>query len=97
MIARTVSRKPLTRSDSEKSIVASRSSHCCERLEVPAENAIDVLRRKVCLHHLAQDGAMIVPAVAGRIAVRPIAAVQATRCAQRPQRAMPQRLVQIRA
>src|SRR3954471_10208791 len=97
MNSRTVWRKPRTRSGSEKSIVASCRLGCRNRAEVSAENAIEILGRKACLRDLAQDGAVVVPAVAAGIAVRAVAAVQAARGAQLAQGPVPERLVEIRA
>src|SRR5438552_11677580 len=96
MNSRTVWRKPLTRSDSEKSTAASASLDRRHRLEVSAEDAVEIQRRKPRLFDLPQDGAVIVAAVAGRITVGAVASVEAARRSQSPQRAMAQRLVQIR-
>ena len=66
------------RSDSEKSISASCPLHGHERVEVSAEYAIEILRRKARLRDLAKDRAVIVAAVPAWIAVRPVTSVQAT-------------------
>src|SRR5260370_29174847 len=68
-----------------------------ERLEVSTENAIEILGGKPRPLDLPQDGAVIVAAVAGRVAIGAVAPEEAARRAQRPQGAMAQRLVEIRA
>src|SRR5260370_12507547 len=97
MSSRAVWGRPRPRSDSEKSIAASCPLGRRERLEVAAENAIEIGRRERGLLDLPQDGAVIIAAVAGRITVGTVAPVEATRPAQRAQRPIAQRLVEVRA
>src|ERR1700675_3914922 len=97
MNSRTVWRNPRTRFDSEKSIAVSCPLRRRERLEVSTENAIEIRRAEPRLLDLAEDGAVIVAAVAGRVPIGSVAPVQAARRAQHPERAMSQRSVEVRA
>src|SRR3954447_9714998 len=97
MNSRTVSRKPCTRPGSEKSIAASCLLQRRQRLEVASQHQIELPGRQARALDLAQDGAVIITAVRGGVSVGPVRAVETTRSPQRPQRAVAQRPVQVRA